>query len=231
MVTINDRNRYAFSYTNHDVRDKRFIFKNLNKSVSYNSNFSNTKFENTSLIATKFKFCDFYGAMFNDCLIRGTLFRKCNLESVTFKNSIIAATVFEKIKFKDCSFINCKVVSSGNIDRLIDNVKLVNTQISAQYPEELFFNKTLIEIVETLRENDFIRKSTVLHRKKKKIDTLSLQVLIEQFGEEFLICHLHDAIQLINAPFHTLSYLQNILRNYSDIVTVESPGPVTHGTL
>jgi len=219
-VTINARNRYAFSYTSHDVRDKKFIFKNFNKSVSFKTNLSNTTFQNTSLVATKFKYCSFYGAMFDGCLIRGTLFRKCNLESVTFKNSMISATIFEKVKFKGCRFINCKIVSSGNIEQLIPSDKLVNTQVLNQYPEDRLFNKTLIEVVEALRQNDFIRKSTVLHRKKKKIDTLSLQVLIEQFGEKFLICHLYDASQLINAPFHTLSYLQNILRKYDDIDSV-----------
>jgi hypothetical protein len=150
---------------------------------------------------------------------------------VTFKNSIISATVFEKVKLKGCSFINCKVVSSGKIEQLISDEKLVSTQVLNQYPEKNLFNEELIEIVEGLRKNDFIRKSTVLHRKNKKIDTLSLQILIEQFGEGYLIRHLHDASQLINVSFHTLSYLQNILRKYSTTATVESPGPVTHGAL
>ncbi|EMN6201112.1 pentapeptide repeat-containing protein [Vibrio vulnificus] len=211
-MTINDRNRFAFSYTAHDARDKNFIYKNFNKSVSYRSNFSQSKFSATSLVGTKFKFCSFYGATFENCLIRGTLFRKCNLQKAVFKNCIISAAVFDRTALKNSKFIGCKVVSAGKFSELTRSENIVNTQIYSTFPSESVFNPVLIQTVEQLREHKQIRKSTVLHRKKGKLDTVSIEVLLGEFSEEFLINNLAVAAEQIKVEFHTLTYIQSMLR-------------------
>lgn len=211
-MTINDRNRFAFSYTGQDVRDKKFIYKNFNKSASYNSNFSNSIFNSSSFVGTKFKFCSMYGAIFDNCLIRGALFRNCNLQSATFKDSFITASVFEKSKFKDCKLINCKIVGSTNLKQIIPIENIENTEFFDQYPSETNFSTELLNIIEQLRDHDFIRRSTVLHRKKGKLDTISLKTLVDEFNEIFLIKTLPSAADLIKNDFHTLTYLQSVLR-------------------
>ncbi|EIJ32743.1 pentapeptide repeat-containing protein [Thiothrix nivea] len=211
-MTVNDRNRYAFSYQTHDVRDKSFIFKNFNKSCSYQSNFSNSTFKSTSFIGTKFKFCSFYGSIFEDCLIRGALFRKCNLDNAKFINSIISATNFENPKIKGLKFINCTIISSQRIDYLSKKCDFDNSKILNSYPNINDFSPELIQITESLRDNQFIRKSTTLHRKRGLLDTVSLNILVSEFGEEFLIKKLPRLPQSINNEFHTLSYIQKILQ-------------------
>ncbi|MEZ8100258.1 pentapeptide repeat-containing protein [Vibrio bivalvicida] len=211
-MTINDRNRFAFSYTAHDVRDKNFIYKNFNKAVSYHSNFSQSKFNATSLVGAKFKFCSFYGATFDNCLIRGALFRKCNFQQAVFKNCIISSSVFDRTTLKNCKFIDCKVVSTGKFCELTLDENLVNTKVYSNFPLESAFEPALIQAVEQLRNHNQIRKSTVLHRKKGKLDTVSIEVLQEEFGDEFLIKYLPVVAEQIKVEFHTLTYVQSALR-------------------
>ena len=208
---IRDKNSKRYSYVNHDSRQSKFIHKDFNKTESYHSNFSGVVFQTTSFIATKLKFCSLYEATFDSCCLRGTLFRGCNLQNATFKNSIISATIFEKCKLKGCRFENCKIISSTKIKRLLHEDCFVDTEFFDTYPDEAVFNLALISTTEGLRANDFIRRSSVLHRKKGKIDTVSLKVLIEIFGEEFLISHLEELPKMISNEFHTLSYIIKIL--------------------
>lgn len=211
-MTINDRNRLAFGYTNHDASTKSFLLKNFNKAASYNSNFSDCTFDRTSLVGTKFKFCNMVRASFKGCLIRGTLFRKCNLEHAVFSDCIIAASMFERAKLKNAQFINCKVIGSTNLRTFLPENCFVNTEFYDTYPSESSFELALLEVVNQLREHDFIRRSTVLHRKKGKLDTISLRVLVEEFGESNLVAIFPEAALLIEREFHTLSYIQNVLR-------------------
>ncbi|EGR1045549.1 TPA: pentapeptide repeat-containing protein [Vibrio cholerae] len=211
-MTINDRNRLAFGYTNHDASTKSFLLKNFNKAVSYNSNFSGCTFDRTSLVGTKFKFCNMARASFKGCLIRGALFRKCNLDSAVFSDCIIAASTFEKAKLKNAQFINCKVIGSTNLRTFLPEKYFVNTEFYDNYPPESSFDLALVGVVNQLREHDLIRRSTVLHRKKGKLDTISLGVLVEEFGESNLVAILPEAALLIEREFHTLSYIQNVLR-------------------
>ncbi len=219
-MSVNDRNRHAFSYVDHDAREKNFIYKNFNKSSSYHSDFSKSKFVSSSFIGTKFKFCSFYGAEFKDCLIRGALFRKCNLQTATFTNCMLAANVFDRAKLKDCKFINCKIVGSSKTLQSIPEKNIEHTEVVSSYPDEAEFSSALIQQVEQLRSHDHIRRSSVLHRKKGELDTLSLKVLIEEFGEDFLIKNLSKLQGSVTREFHTLSYIQGILRkpNTDDIV-------------
>lgn len=219
-VPANDRNRYAFSYVNHDVREKNFIYKNFNKSSGYHSNFSKSQFVGSSFIGAKFKFCSFYEAEFNECLIRGTLFRKCNLQAAIFTSCILAANVFDKVKLKDCKFINCKIIGSSKTLQLIPEKNLEYTEVVSSYPDEAEFDSLLIQEVENIRSHDHIRRSSVLHRKKGKLDTLSLKILTEEFGQEFLIKNLSKLQDLVTREFHTLSYIQSILRKSSADDTV-----------
>jgi hypothetical protein len=207
-----NKNTKRYSYTNHDSRESKYINKNFNKTESYHSNFSGVLFQNTSLIGAKFKFSAFYGAQFDSCYIRGTLLRKCNFEKALFKNSIISATVFERCNFKDAFFKNCKIVSSTKIEKFLPSDCFDQTEILDAYPDEADFDPILISKTEDLRTNEFIRRSSVLHRKMKKLDTVSLKVLVDEFGENFLVSHIEKLPEIITKEFYTLSYIMHYLR-------------------
>ena len=215
-MSTNDKNKKAFSYKHFDRRQKNFLYKNFNKSSSFMSNFSETIFTNTSFIGTKFKICSFYEAKFDSCLLQGTLFRKCNLTNVTFENCIILSSVFEKTKLKGCTFNNCRILHGKKLKTFIPEKNLVNTLFLEQFPNAKDFNHDLIKVVESLRTNDHIRRSGILHRKKGLLNTISVDILVSQFGESFLISNLIKLSSLCSNEFHTLSYIQKLLYKIKD---------------
>lgn len=219
-----------YSYEGHDSRESKFIHKSFNKTDSYNTNFSMAVFENTAFVGAKFKFCSFYGTVFDNCYLRGTLFRGGTLENAVFKNCIISATVFDRPKIKGIKFESCKVLSTTKISRFLLSSSFVDTEIFETYPSASDFSSELITVVEALRSNDFIRRSSVLHRKEKKLDTISLRVLVEKFGETFLIKNLEKLPELIVKEFYTLSYISHFLRKLQACDINEFPGPAALGT-
>lgn len=221
---MRNKSTKRYSYTGHDSRESKFIHKNFNKTTSYNTNFSFAIFENTAFVGAKFKFCSFYEARFFNCYIRGALFRGANLQNCTFKECIISASVFERCRFKGVNFEGCKIVSSGKFKELLHASCFKGTEILSSYPIVDEFNPELIKSVEALRLNDFIRRSSVLHRKKKQIDTVSLKVLVEAFGEQFLLQRLKDLPTLIVKEFYTLSYIIHLLRKMQGCDKNDLPG-------
>lgn len=210
-MSTNDKNKKAFSYKHFDRRQKNFLYKNFNKSSSFMSNFSETTFENSSFIGTKFKICSFYGAKFDSCLLQGSLFRKCNLTNAIFENTIILSSIFDKTKLKNCKFNNCRILHGKKLKTLIPEKNLVNTLFLEKFPDIKNFNDNLIQIIESLRANDYIRRSGTLHRKKGLLNTISIDILVSQFDELFLIESLPKLLTLITREFHTLSYIQKFL--------------------
>lgn len=188
------------------------------------SNFSDAAFTNTSFIGTKFKVCSFYGAKFDSCLLQGTLFRKCNLTNATFENTIILSSIFDKTKLKGCKFHNCRILHGKKLKTLISGKNLENTLFLDKLPNIKDFNHELIQVVENLRINNYIRRSGILHRKKGLLNTISIDILSSQFDEYFLIENLPKLPYLISNEFHTLSYIQNLLYKIKDGI-IQYPGP------
>ena len=218
-----------YSYNNHNSIGSKFIHKDFSKTNSYHSNFSDVLFQNTAFIGSKIKFFSFFGAVFDNCYIRGALFRGCNLGNAVFKNSIISATFFDKCKIKGCKFENCKIIASSKLQNLLPSENFIETEIFQTYPDVNIFSQELIDIIELLRGNEFIRRSSILHRKKNKIDTVSLKVLVERFGEKFLINNLSKLPGIINKQFHTLSYIIYFLQKIHECDINEFPGPAALG--
>jgi len=206
-MTLQGKNKKAFSYQNKDVQSKNFLNKDFNKTTSFQSSFTKSKFINTSFLASKFKFSTFYEAIFKDCMITGAVFKKCNLKNASFENCIIRASVFENCNMNGCSFKNCYV-------ELGQFKKYPSLDLSYCYTEKItqeMFSHELLNIVESLRTNDFIRRSMVLLVKNQKINLLALKKLVDNFGEEKLIELLPILPKYIKNQFYTLSYLEKIL--------------------
>jgi hypothetical protein E4_22776 len=226
MLVNNDKKRY--SYNNIDTRNKKFIHKNFNKTTSYHSNFSHSKFINASFIGAKFKFSSLFGSTFDNCYLRGALFRKCNLKECIFKNCIISSSLFENSKLESCYFENCKILNSLSLSNaILHNKENITNEILEQYPQEHCFSKQLIEEVKLLKKNEFIRKSSILHLKKQRIETVSLKVLVEEFGEEFLINNLKNLNIMVTRNFSSLSYITNILKKIQNNGKKEFLGSTT----
>ena len=207
-MAIKNNQKQRYSYFCHDSRNSYFLNKNFNKTNSFKTNFSNSKFSNCGLVSAKFKFCSFYNVIFDNCYIRGALFKKCNLINTNFRNCIVSSSVFERSKLNNCQFIDCIVLDKN---QLLDSCQFCNTERLSCFPYEKQFDSRLLREVRTLRENFFIRRSTILHRKKGKLETVSIKYLCRVFGESFLIQNISKLSTLITKEFYSLSYIITML--------------------
>ena len=214
-IVTKSQNKHVYQLPQSKLKEIKsypfILYKNFNKSSSYMSNFSEAIFANTSFISTKFKICSFYGATFDSCLLQGSLFRKCNLTNVIFENTIILSSIFDKTKLKNCKFNNCRILHGKKLKTLIPEKNLVNTLFLENFPDIKNFNANLIQVIENLRINDYIRRSGTFHRKKGSLNTISIDILLSHFDELFLIENLPKLLNLITREFHTLSYIQKLL--------------------
>lgn len=203
-------NGLRYSYKSKDASKAKFLNKNFNKTESYNSKFFGSEFINTSLVGAKFKFCNMSHAVFDNCLIQGALFRGCKLDDVKFNRCIIIATQFDRTSLQDCVIENSIILSSP-LGLFFKEKNLISTEVIKSYYPESEFNDEILRLVKALRSNNFINRSSILHRKKGRLNTVSIKRLINEFGESFLVQSLPLLGNLVVKDFYTLSYLDNIL--------------------
>lgn len=211
-MSLEGKNRKVFSYNNEDRRGSNFMYKNFEKCNSYHTNFCDTNFNYASLRGAKMKYCNFSGASFVGTEFVGTNLRGSNFCNAHFEDAIFNATVLDNTIFKNATFQNCYFINTG-----IGKAKCFPENSSgitffSLYPATENFSEKLIQIVESLRENDIIRRSHTLHLKGGKINTLSLFILIQSFSEEDLIARLPKIPNLLTGQFYTLSYLERLLK-------------------
>lgn len=109
-------------------------------------------------------------------------------------------------------FDKCYIVNSNNLIDSLQPSQIISSKIFDSFPETDEFNPQLIDVIQCLRENDFVRRSSVLHRKLNRIDTIALQYLLDRFDERFLIEHLPIVCMKIERVFHTISYIDQLLK-------------------
>lgn len=215
-----------YSYNSKDVSKAFFQNKNFNKTESHNSRFIETKFQNTSLIGAKFKFCNLNKAVFDCCLIQGALFRKCKMVNAVFTDCIIISTNFERTSLKTCQ-IKKSIILSSPLGEGFKGENLVHSEIIKDYYSESDFSESLLQVVKSLKGNQFINRSSVLHRKKERLNTISMKLLVQEFGEKFLVKNLPILATIVVRDFYTLSYLTAILRKIAICDNFFKPGPLS----
>ena len=219
-MSLKGKNRAFFSYNNVDKSNSNFMYKDFEKTKSYHSNFKNAKFDYASLRAAHMKFCNFDGASFVETEFVGTNLRGSTFKRGNFKETIFRATVLDKTDFSGATFENCYFVDIGvsSISKFPNNCSGI-TFLNAM-PSNENFSAELMEVVENLRENEFVRRSNTLHLKKGKINTLSLMILLKSYSEDELIELLQNVTNDLTTQFYTLSYLKVLLKKaaQSDII-------------
>ncbi len=199
-----------FNYNNADKKNKSFMYQNLQKSKSYNTDFSNSNFDYVCLRGAHLKSCNFDG-----CTFRGAEFTGTNLKDSTFRNAIFENTVFEGAKLEGVDFRGAQFKNSFFVDTRIDHVKYLEPEqtgirIFSEMPE-IEMSEILRSAIEKLMQNVFVKKSRVLDTKDKTMNTISVLILIEKFGEEKLIKSLEQVEDHLDRDFYTLSYIIKII--------------------
>lgn len=210
-MPIRNSSKKAFSYTNHNVVGRNFLNKNFSKTKSYHSNFSDSVFSNTSFSSSTFKFCSLFGAKFTNCFFRGARFVQCDLRNCSFERCIIESSIFGQCKSSGAYFDKCIIVESPSLVNAFSIDQNTN-DCHAYFPDVSTFSDEVIDAVELLRGNQFIRQSGLLHRKRKRIDTATLNYLEKELGKENLLRHIERLPFLIETQFSTPSYILHAIK-------------------
>jgi hypothetical protein len=198
------------NYNNADKKNKSFMYQNLQKSKSYNSDFSNSNFDYVCFRGAHLKSCKFDG-----CTFKGAEFTGTNLKDSSFKNAFFENTVFEGAKLEGVDFEGAEFKKTFFVSTDIDNTM----HLDHENPEIRFFSEMppielsepLRHEVEALMKNSFVKKSRVLDTRDKTMNTVSVMILLERFGEDKLIEGLKQVESQLDRDFYTLSYIIRIL--------------------
>lgn len=199
-----------FNYNNADKKNKSFMYQNLQKSKSYNSDFSNSNFDYVCLRGAHLKSCTFDG-----CTFKGAEFTGTNLKDSSFKNAIFENTVFEGAKLEGVDFRGAQFKNTFFVASQLEGVKYLDVDqpgitLYNEMPE-IQMSEPLKIAVEKLMQNVYVKKSRVLDTKDKTINTVSVLILLDRFGEERLINALGEVENHLDRDFYTLSYIIKII--------------------
>lgn len=191
---------------NADKKNKSFMYQNLQKSKCYNSDFSNSNFDYVSFRGAHMKSCKF-----NDCTFKGTEFIGTNLKESLFKNASFENAVFEGAKLEGVDFKGAKFKKTIFVSTSLEGVLNLNTEdpnleIYSDMPDFEIDARLKAEI-EKLMSNAYVKKSRVLDTKDKKMNMISVKVLLDYFGEEKLLLCLSKVDAQLDRDFYTLSYI------------------------
>ncbi|MCK5762719.1 MAG: pentapeptide repeat-containing protein [Clostridiales bacterium] len=195
-----------FNYNNIEKKNKNFMYQNLQRSKCFNSNFPQSNFDYVSfrgahLKSCSFLECSFKWAEFVGTNLKGSAFRKAHFENTIFKGAKLEDVNFVEATFKNTIFVGCDIESVINLDFSHPEIRIFDEM------PELNISEPLREAVEKAMTNKYIKKSRVLDTKDKKINSISIMLLLEQFDEETLIKGLQLISEIIDKEFSVLSYI------------------------
>lgn len=202
-----------FNYNNIEKKNKNFMYKNLQRSNCYNSDFSNSNFDYVSFRGAHFKLCAFFGCTFRWAEFIGTNLKDSNFKNATIENAIFDSANIDGANFKDVEFKNT-IFLSTNTDKAINlNLKNSNIKIFNEIPQ-LEISEELETAVKNIMKNDYVKKARVFDTKDGKLNFLSLMILLDNFDELTLIKGLNIIEVQLDRAFYTLSYIIKLLKNY-----------------
>ena len=195
-----------FNYNNIEKKNKNFMYQNLQRSKCFNSNFPQSNFDYVSfrgahLKSCSFLECSFKWAEFVGTNLKGSVFRKAHFENTIFEGAKLESVNFVEATFKNTIFVGCDIESVINLDFSHPEIRIFDEM------PELNISEPLREAVEKAMTNKYIKKSRVLDTKDKKINPISIMLLLEQFDEETLIKGLQLISEIIDKEFSVLSYI------------------------
>lgn len=202
-----------FSYKNEERRNRDFTYKNFAKSDSYNSIFTLSNFSFVNFDQVSMKYCGFNGALF--C---GSEFKNSNLRGSRFIGAVFKDTIFYNTKLHNVNFKNAKFENVIFISTSVRESKF----ISNSTPGITFYNSVpeigmkleFKEAIDCTNNNIYIKKSEILfYKKAKKLNSINIIRLLNEFSESELTEGLIAASKEINKDFFTLSYLTKYIRN------------------
>lgn len=202
-----------FNYNNIEKKNKNFMYKNLQRSNCYNSDFSNSNFDYVSFRGAHFKSCTFLGCTFRWAEFIGTNLKGSIFKNAKFENTIFDSVNLDGVNFKDAEFKNTIFLSTNTEKAKNLNLKDSNIKIFHEMPQ-LEISEELGMAVKNIMKNDYVKKARVFDTKDGKLNVLNLMILLDNFDESTLIKGLNIIQVQLDRAFYTLSYVIKLLKNY-----------------
>ena len=201
-----------FSYNNKIRTDREFIYKNFEKSNSYNTRFTRSAFKYTNFYKVIMKYCGFNGALFigsefKNANLKGSRFKSAKFKDVIFLNTKLDKTDFTRATFENVFFVNTSLKSARGINADTVGLTLLNSLPTLELSNELEDS-----ILKALNNEKIKNSQTLMFNKKKRYNTLNIMKLLNIFTEEEIILGLDIATRKVYKNFYTLSYLVSFLK-------------------
>lgn len=198
------------NYKNTDKKNKSFMYQNLQKSKCFNVNFSNSNFNYVCFRGAHMKACNFIGSTFKETEFVGANLKESLFKNAVFENAIFEGTKLEGVDFRGATFINTYFVSSNVESALNLNLQDPNIKVYSEMPV-LDISDALKSELEKIMQNAYVKRSRVLDTKDKQMNTISVMILLEHFGETVLIENLGKLEAHFDRDFYTLSFIIKLL--------------------
>lgn len=108
---------------------------------------------------------------------------------------------FKGATFKNTFFVGTQTAQALNLDLSNPEIRIFDEM------PPLDISPILHNAIEKLMTNKFVKTARVLDTKDKQMNSISVMILLEKFGEETLLQKLEQLDAQIDRDFHTLSYL------------------------
>lgn len=211
MTRNKSKNNKLLSYNNKDRTNKNFKYKNFEQSDSYNTQFTRSNFSYVNFSKSKMKYCGFNGAIFEETEFKNSNFRGSRFKGAKFKNALFYHTNLSKTNFEDVEFENTVFIGTSLKQPRGISKNTLGIIYYSNLPNVSLSQKVERAIKNSL-DNSYILKSEVIRfKKKKKLNTINIIKLLNNFTEKELIYGLKKAKDDINNDFYTLSYLINFI--------------------
>lgn len=201
-----------FIYNNIEKKGKNFMYKNLERSNCYNSDFSNSNFDYVSFRGAHFKSCDFFQCTFKWAEFIGTNLKGSDFKNAIFENAIFDSVNLDGVDFKDAEFKNTIFLSTDVTKAKNFNIKKSGIKIFNEMPQFEISEELRIAALNVMK-NKYVKAARVLDTKDGGINIINLMILLENFDEETLIKGLNIIEVQLDCDFYTLSYIIKFLKN------------------
>ncbi|MBU3159167.1 pentapeptide repeat-containing protein [Clostridium frigoris] len=201
-----------FNYNNIEKTGKNFMYKNLERSNCYNSDFSDSNFNYVNFRGAHFKSCVFLECTFKCAEFIGTNLKDSDFQNTVFENTLFDSTNLDGADFKDAEFKNT-IFLLTDVHKA-KNLSLKNSEIRIfdEIPELEISDNLRFAILKVMK-NKYVKAARVLDTKTGDINIINVMILLENFDEETLIKGLNIVSDDLNCDFHTLSYIIKYIKN------------------
>lgn len=212
-MTISKRTNDQINYKNKQKVGADFSHKDLRRSNCYNCNFSQAQFTDVSFRGAQFKACKFNEAKFEGAELVAANFKNSQFKGTKFEQVLFDSVNLENVDFEGATFTEVIFVAT-------DLTKALNIDLSGQ-GVQVFEQMPLLEVSKELKKavvaamtNEYIKYARVLDTKERKVNPISMMLLLQEFDEETLIKGFKCLKKNVDKNFSTLGFVREAIHTY-----------------